>query len=301
MYYPPICALKKRLSGVLMPGAHGFMQFLRLKHRFIKNLSMPQLTLCKKTKPQAALPPTGPVVDGRNYLLYNMVYKAAKPVSYLTCIALVWLVVLLVTGCTGKAVYNGTTPLSNTDEAVVADVRPAVSITRTRQKAAAARTFCKRQKYNTDFCLLADMSLHSGVKRLFIWSFKGDSIAGSFLVGHGCCNLPWGHDYTKDNPGFSNVDGSHCSSLGKYKLGERAYSDWGIHIKYVLHGLESTNSNAQSRYVVLHSWEEVSDDEVYPKGTPEGWGCPIVSINSMRILDEWLKDSPKPVLLWIYN
>ncbi len=208
---------------------------------------------------------------------------------------------VIASGCTGKAASKSPVVLANADETIAPATKPVADGKRLHAKATAARLFCKQEKYNTDFCLLADMSVHSGVKRLFIWSFKGDSIAAGFLVGHGCCDLPWGHDYTKDNPGFSNKDGSHCSSLGKYKIGERAYSDWGIHIKYVLHGLESTNNNAQSRYVVLHSWQEVSDEEVYPKGTPEGWGCPIVSLNSMRVLDEWLKNSPKPVLLWIYN
>ncbi|MDQ3100800.1 MAG: murein L,D-transpeptidase catalytic domain family protein [Bacteroidota bacterium] len=75
----------------------------------------------------------------------------------------------------------------------------------------------------------------------------------------------------------------------------------GSGIKYVLHGLEPTNSNAQMRYVVFHSWEMVPDEEPYPDGTPEGWGCPIVSNNAMRLIDPKLKASQKPVLMWIYE
>lgn len=169
-----------------------------------------------------------------------------------------------------------------------------------RSKAHSAFAYCTKHKFNTNFCLLADMNLHSGVKRLFIWSFKGDSIVASFLMGHGCCNNPWGGESTKDKPAFSNVDGSHCSSLGKHKIGERAWSDWGINVKYVLHGLDSTNSNAYKRLVVLHGWDVVSDEEIFPKGTPEGWGCPTVSNNSMRIIDAIIKQSYMPVLLWVY-
>lgn len=180
------------------------------------------------------------------------------------------------------------------------DQPPKPDLVKTRQKAAEALKFCKSRKFNTDLCILIDMSLHSGVKRFFIWDFRKDTITNSFLVSHGCCDKVWSRDYSKDAPVFSNKDGSHCSSLGKYKIGERAYSNWGIKIKYVLHGLEITNSNAQARIVVLHSWPMVPDTEIYPAGTPEGWGCPSVSNNSMWIIDGKLKSAKKPVLMWIY-
>ena len=116
-----------------------------------------------------------------------------------------------------------------------------------------------------------------------------------------CGNKPWSGDMTKTSPVFSNTPDSHLSSLGKYRIGKRGYSNWGIHVNYRLHGLESTNSNAFSRDIVLHSWESVADLETYPKGTPEGWGCPAVSDNTMRELDSLLQNSGENVLLWIYN
>ena len=64
--------------------------------------------------------------------------------------------------------------------------------------------------------------------------------------------------------------------------------------------LPISNSNALKRFIVFHSWEVVSDEEVYPNGTPEGWGCPTISNNSFRIVDPLLKSSSKPVLMWIY-
>jgi len=68
-----------------------------------------------------------------------------------------------------------------------------------------------------------------------------------------------------------------------------------------MHGIEASNSNAYSRYIVLHSWNEVSETEVYPEGTPEGWGCPAVANSTMRLLDEKLKNADKAVSLWIVN
>ena len=178
---------------------------------------------------------------------------------------------------------------------------PSINIVATRIKAKEVFQFCKAKNFNKEFCVLIDMSLHSGVKRFIVWDFTKNKISYSFLVGHGCGDNPWNNDFSKDTPKFSNVDGSHCSSLGKYKIGQRAHSDWGVNIKYVLHGLESTNSNAFKRFIVFHSWEVVSDKEVYPNGTPEGWGCPTISNNSFKIIDPLLKSSTKPVLMWIYK
>lgn len=178
---------------------------------------------------------------------------------------------------------------------------PTVKIDKTRIKGKEALAFCKVKNFNTDFCILIDMSLHSGLNRFFIWDFNTDTISNSFLVGHGCCDNTWSFDSSKEEPAFSNKDGSHCSSLGRYKIGERGYSDWGINVKYLMHGLDSTNNNALSRFIVFHSWDKVSDEEVYPDGTPEGWGCPTVSNNSMKIIDPQLKSSKKPVLMWIYK
>ena len=176
-----------------------------------------------------------------------------------------------------------------------------IDVAFTRNIASQALAFCKKQRFNTDFCILIDMRLHSGVKRFFVWDFKKGAFTNSFLVSHGCGNHPWSLDLTKENPQFSNTDGSHCSSLGKYKIGARAYSSWGVHVKYVLHGLEPTNSNASKRFIVFHSWDAVSDVEVYPNGTPEGWGCPTISNNSFKMIDPLIQSSKKPVLFWMYR
>jgi len=154
---------------------------------------------------------------------------------------------------------------------------------------------------NTDFCILVDYSIHSGKKRLFVYDFKKDSIVLVGMVSHGCGDNPWGIDATKTNPTFSNVPESHQSSLGKYKIGKRGYSSWGINVNYKMHGLQKTNSNAYERVIVLHSWDMIPNEECYPNGTPEGWGCPAVSNEFMKSLDIKLKSAKKPVLMWCYN
>ena len=168
-------------------------------------------------------------------------------------------------------------------------------------KVAEAFKYCTENNMNTDFCILIDMDTHSGKDRLVVWDFKNDSIINKGLVSHGCGDEPWGGDYTKEEPVFSNTPESHLSSLGKYAIGDRAWSNWGIHIKYWLKGLEASNNNAVSRVIVLHGWEEVSDTEIYPSGTAEGWGCPAVSNDFMKYLDSKLRHEERQTLFWIYK
>lgn len=168
-------------------------------------------------------------------------------------------------------------------------------------KADFALHFCKNNNMNEDFCILIDMSIHSGKKRFFVYDFNNKQVKASYLVSHGCCDNIWSSDGSKTNPTFSNVPDSHCSSLGKFKIGERGYSSFGVNTKYLLHGLESTNSNALDRDIVFHSWSIVSDNETFPQGTPEGWGCPAVSNTAFLEIDELLKNANKPTLMWIYK
>ncbi|WP_312765949.1 murein L,D-transpeptidase catalytic domain-containing protein [Epilithonimonas sp.] len=183
----------------------------------------------------------------------------------------------------------------------ITELKPVLNDSKLEKKAKEALKFCETENLNTDFCILIDMGLYSGLKRFFIYDFNKKEISQKYLVGHGCGSNSWSGDMSKENPTFSNEDNSHLSSLGKYKLGERGYSNWGVNRKYLMHGLEKTNNNALKRIIVFHSWEKMSDDEVYPNGSPEGWGCPTVSNNAFMKIDPMIKNSQKPVLMWIYN
>lgn len=161
-----------------------------------------------------------------------------------------------------------------------------------------AKRFCSANDMNTEFFLLADLNTHSGKKRLFLWDFNKGAV-DTFLVSHGCGPYRWASDQSKESPVISNMKDSHCSSIGKYRLGERGYSNFGGKVKYILQGLEDTNSNAQSRTIVFHSWEAVTDYEIFPIGTAEGWGCPAISINAFNKIDKRILSSNKNVLLWM--
>jgi hypothetical protein len=164
-----------------------------------------------------------------------------------------------------------------------------------------ARAFAGQKKIRQDYFLLFDLRIHSGRKRLFLVDLRSGEAIDSFMVAHGAGANPWGRDFTKDKPQTSNTVNSHLTSTGKYLVGNRDYSTWGINVKYWLYGQDSTNSNAVKRVVVLHSWDHTPDEEVYPDGTPESWGCPAVSDRTMKKLDELLGSSNKKMLLWIVN
>ncbi len=168
---------------------------------------------------------------------------------------------------------------------------------RLQEKADSALVFCKKKKMNTDYCFLIDMKIHSGKNRFFVWDFNQNKVIHTGLCCHGK-----GGDSTGAQPVFSNVEGSNCTSLGKYKIGISSYSQWGINIHYKLHGLDTTNNNAFKRIVVLHSFKPVPAYEIYPLHLPMGWslGCPVISNKLMTQLDKMLKDSDKSILLWIY-
>ena len=167
-------------------------------------------------------------------------------------------------------------------------------------KADSAEAYCREHKMNTDVCFLIDMSIHPGKKRLFAWDFNQKEVLFSGICCHGA-----GGNSTGRKPEFSNEPGSNCTSIGRYKLGIRSYSNWGIRVHYKMHGLEETNNNAYKRYVVFHSHTPVPDTEIYPLTPPLGWslGCPVVSDEIMKKVDALLKDidsTKNPVLMWIY-
>jgi len=164
-----------------------------------------------------------------------------------------------------------------------------------------AKAFCKKQQFDESYYFLVDLSLHSGKNRFFIYDFNQKKVVNHNLVTHGSCDGLSANDSKWEKATCSNANDSHCSAKGKYKIGRRDASSWGIKVKYCLHGMESSNSNAEKRVVVLHSWTAVANQEIYPRYSPLSWGCPAVSDAFMELLDEKLQQSKKPVLLWIID
>lgn len=160
--------------------------------------------------------------------------------------------------------------------------------------AAKAKRYCKAKGYNSNVCLLIDMSIPSGKNRLFEYDIKHDSILSAGLVAHGSCN-----DNFLDDPEFSNESGSWCTSLGKYKIGYKYKGKFGN--AYKLYGLDSSNNNSFKRNIVLHSYYMVPDKETYPLPLCNSLGCAMISNTYLITLAKKIDASGKPMLLWIFE
>lgn len=156
-----------------------------------------------------------------------------------------------------------------------------------------AKVFVKRKGYNDKTCFLIDMSLPSGQSRFFVYDLKKDSLINKQLVAHGNC-----FEYWLEGRRYSNAVGSGCTSLGKYRIGNSYIGKFGY--SYKLHGLDSTNSNAFERTVVLHSHRCIPDNEV-EDDICQSNGCPTISPKFLEEVKMTVNNSKQPVLLWIYE
>lgn len=182
-----------------------------------------------------------------------------------------------------KAAHS--TAVSHLDEAEVSKIdQKAIEL----KKFAFEKSFCKKTIF------LVDMSMPSGKNRFFVYDVSKDSIIKTSLVAHGS-----GDNGFSLNPKFSNQKESGCTSLGKYRIGKSYPGRFGT--AYKLYGLDSTNSNALSRNIVLHSYSCVPEQETYPYPICNSRGCPMVSPAFLKQLQTIIDKSEQPVLLWIFN
>ncbi len=158
------------------------------------------------------------------------------------------------------------------------------------------RDYCKKNGYSTEYCFLTDFSKPSGINRFYIYSFKENKIIHKSLCAQGL-----GVNYNIFKSTFSNEIGSNYSSLGKYKVGNiRKMSDPFYGKGYTLYGLDSTNSNALVRGILIHKGN--LEFETFPLPClPVSKGCFGVSTSMMEHIETIKKQSSKPILLYAYN
>lgn len=154
--------------------------------------------------------------------------------------------------------------------------------------------FARKNNYNTELCFIVNMQIASGSNRFFVYDLQKDSVMDAGLVTHGRCNK----NYLTGRK-YDNKIGCGCTSLGKYRIGKPYQGRFGL--AYKLHGLDSTNSNAFKRYVVLHSHDCVPGSEVDPFTICQSDGCPTVSPAFLTKLASKIDASPKPILLCIVD
>ncbi|HEY9258143.1 murein L,D-transpeptidase catalytic domain-containing protein [Chitinophaga sp.] len=162
-----------------------------------------------------------------------------------------------------------------------------------RRKADQLQQYATAHGYNTRYAFLADFNVFSGARRFVCYDLQQHKIISTGLVSHG-----QGPDVRAERMVFSNVCGSRCSSPGKYRIGGKYSGRFGT--AYKLYGLDSTNSNAFNRFVVLHSYPSVP---LKPQleGIVRSDGCPMLNPDYFATLEPYLDKASRPILLWIYR
>jgi hypothetical protein len=159
---------------------------------------------------------------------------------------------------------------------------------------AALRPFAMAHGCNSKIAFLVDMGLPSGKYRFFVANLEKDTLLLAGMVALGSGN----HTFATD-ASFSNIDGSGCTSLGRYRIGHPYSGRFGR--AYKLYGLDSTNSQAYRRNIVLHSFSYVPEAETHPLPICNSLGCPMVSPGFLQQLEPLIDHSPHPILLWIFH
>lgn len=158
-------------------------------------------------------------------------------------------------------------------------------------KAKSLKQFCQANGYNEEFGFIADFSIASNKYRFFVYDFEKDSIVAKGLVAHGSCKT----NFLKDAK-FKNEMGCACSSKGRYKVGYTYTGKFGK--AYKLYGLDSSNSLAFERNIVLHGYADVPNTETQ-EPLCNSLGCPMVSHDFLDKLGKRINTATKPIILWI--
>ncbi len=164
------------------------------------------------------------------------------------------------------------------------------------------KEYSNKHGLSGNFAIVVDFEKPSGKHRFYVCDLNKQKIIASSLCAHGA-----GKRSTIFNPVFSNEVGSNCSSLGHYIItGRHKMSSTGLP-SFRLKGLDSSNSNAMKRGILIHSAKLVSYCRlgIYPFYLPLdkriSSGCFAIDIDMMDIVGDLVDKEKKPILLYAFN
>lgn len=167
---------------------------------------------------------------------------------------------------------------------------------RIEDRAELALRYARRKGLSTNYCVFVDYGIPSGSPRVFVWSFEERKVVYRGYAMHGP-----GKGSTAREPVFSNVPGSHCSSLGKFEVTRRhgARNKSGYYLK----GLERSNNRAYSRGIMIHGSRWVDNNtwrRYIPLNGKSCLGCVTVSRKDMKQIGRIIEQEDRHLLLWSY-
>ncbi|MDP1930811.1 MAG: murein L,D-transpeptidase catalytic domain family protein [Gammaproteobacteria bacterium] len=130
---------------------------------------------------------------------------------------------------------------------------------------------------------IIDFSLPSSEQRLWLFDLDTQSLILRELVAHGQGS---GDNYASE---FSNIEGSHQSSIGLFRTQESYTGQHGYSLR--MDGLEpGINDQARSRAIVIHGADYVDESWVARQGRiGRSHGCPAVPQHAIRTVVDNLK------------
>jgi hypothetical protein len=146
-------------------------------------------------------------------------------------------------------------------------------------------SYCRSYGYNCSYGILVDYSRSILSRRLYLVDLKTGDVVIRSLCGHG-----YGGIGTILKGDLSNVPGSHCSSLGHYRIGKKRKMYTQDFMAFELDGLDSTNSNARSRSILLHESPWLLS-----------YGCVTLLPGRFAKVAQILQSQPKNVIMWVYD
>ncbi|UWX62030.1 murein L,D-transpeptidase catalytic domain family protein [Chryseobacterium oranimense] len=155
------------------------------------------------------------------------------------------------------------------------------------------KNFIKGKNYNQDIAVFINFKTYSGKYRYFVYDLKNDKILQKAVVSHGSGSVIKNSKDLK----FSNTEGSYQSSLGKYEILNSYNGKFGK--AYRLNGLDSGNSNAMQRAIVLHSFGCIPDQESSDPACLS-LGCPMLSAKALAQTAKYLDQSKYPVIMYAF-
>lgn len=135
-----------------------------------------------------------------------------------------------------------------------------------------------------DRLAVIDFSLPSHEQRMWIFDLATQTLMLQDLVAHGQGS---GDDFARD---FSNIEGSHQSSIGLFRTQESYFGQHGYSLR--MDGLEpGFNDLARQRAIVIHSADYVSNDWIQQHGRiGRSHGCPAVRPEVASMVVDSLKE-----------
>jgi L,D-transpeptidase catalytic domain len=155
------------------------------------------------------------------------------------------------------------------------------------------KQYAKKNGFDTSYAFLSNMGMQYNKKRFFVINLTTMKIEQSGLVAQGR-----GKGVSIYDKQYSNKADSKCTSLGRYKISGMYKGGYGK--AYKVHGLDTSNSNAYKRNIVLHPMGCIPDKEgIAPACVSEG--CPAVSAKFFNSLSKIIESRKKPVLMWVFD